>query len=249
MENYPKLNRPPIVEALIDINVVIPSGTNLKQLENFHDLVRKDFPKKVERKSIKVSFKQSQKANIQSFSQQNDILGYQFVADDGKKIVQARLDGFTFNKLKPYESWETFFDEAQYHWGDYLRIVRPVKVVRLALRYINRMELPLPFGDFKEYILTVPDVAPGVPSALSNFLMRLEIPDEKSQSLAIITETIEPVSSEAKFLPLIFDIDVARIVDLDANSNDIWKMFELLRDCKNRIFFKSLTPKTLELLQ
>ena len=81
------------------------------------------------------------------------------------------------------------------------------KVIRLALRYINRIEIPLPMRDFKDYILTVPEIAPGVPQGLERFFMRLIIPSDEAQAVAVVTESMEPVTDN-KTVPVIFDIDV-----------------------------------------
>ena len=39
--------------------------------------------------------------------------GYVFTSADGKQVVQYRLDGFTFSRLRPYTRWEEVFAEAQ----------------------------------------------------------------------------------------------------------------------------------------
>lgn len=164
-----------------------------------------------------------------------------FTSADGRQIVQARLDGFTFNRLRPYKEWESFRDEARALWERYCEIARPEVVSRVALRFINKIEMPLPLRDFKEYILTIPEVAPGLPQGLSGFLMRLVIPDEHSDSIAIITETIEPPQGDR--LPLILDIDVFRERAFAPHEEGIWEAFEHLRTLKNEIFFKSITDR------
>jgi uncharacterized protein (TIGR04255 family) len=176
--------------------------------------------------------------------------GYLFQSRDGKRIVQARLDGFTFNKLKPYDDWNTLREEAKELWGRYVDIARPEVAHRIALRYINRIELPLPIPDFKDYVRTAPDIAPGIPQAVQNFFLRLEIP-YSSGALAILTETVQPPPdpASAQRLPLILDIDVIRAESFLPPYTDIWEKFEELRNIKNDIFFNTITPKAEELFQ
>lgn len=76
--------------------------------------------------------------------------------------------------------------------------------------------------------------------------MRLVIPEPKTQAVAVITEMMEPIADSSKALPLILDIDVFREAALDVNDR-IWETFESLRNLKNDIFFKSVTPKAKEL--
>ena len=63
--------------------------------------------------------------------------GYLFTSVDGRQVVQARLDGFTFSRLKPYDKWESLRDEARELWQHYVQIASPETVTRVALRYIN----------------------------------------------------------------------------------------------------------------
>jgi uncharacterized protein (TIGR04255 family) len=168
---------------------------------------------------------------------------------DRTKVVQATETGFTFNKLRPYEHWSRFRDEARQIWNEYAGIARPARATRMALRYINRIELPLPFGDFKEFILTVPEVAPGVSQALDRFFMRLDIPYPDVPALAIITLTMDTSVPIIDRVPIIFDIDVFRESEVDPGSEEIWDTLEALRTLKNQIFFSSLTDKAKELFQ
>jgi len=172
-----------------------------------------------------------------------------FRSPTDKKVVQARLDGFTFNKLKPYEDWEKFRDEGRELWGTYLDIANPIRANRISLRYINRIEAPLPFKDFNEYILTSPQVAPELPQALSTFFMRIQIPFNEQMALATIVQTMEEPTENQK-LPLIIDIDVVRQSNFTKDTFDtMWDEFGELRNIKNDIFFNSITDKAKELFK
>jgi uncharacterized protein (TIGR04255 family) len=238
--------RAPITEALLDIHVKLPSQINLTRLANLHDAVKDRYPSKRERVSWQGGFQITPGTGPAVLPPSGGPDGYLFTSADGRQIVQARLEGFTFNRLKPYDKWETFRDEAKELWQRYVQIASPEVVTRLALRYINRIEIPLPMKDFKEYILTTPEITPELPQGLGSFFMRLVIPEPKTQAVAVVTETMEPIADPSKALPLIFDIDVFRQAAFDIDDR-IWETFESLRNLKNDIFFKSLTPKAKEL--
>ena len=240
----------PITEALLDIRVTLPAQTDLAKLATLHDAIKQKYPSKQERLAWRghVEIKASPVPEVsQSATGEPD--GYLFTSVDGRQVVQARLDGFTFSRLKPYDKWTTLRDEAQELWQHYVRIASPETVTRVALRYINRIEIPLPMRDFKDYILTTPEISPVLPQGLGSFFMRLVIPDPKAQAVAIVTETVEPVDEANKRLPLIFDIDVFRAVAFNVQDNSMWETFESLHDLQNEIFFKSLTPKAKELFR
>ncbi len=238
---------PPITEALLDIRVTLPKEVTIEQLAVFHEDIKTSFPTRKERYSGAFQIKTGFAPEIVTTS--NRIDGFLFHSQEGKKIVQARIDGFTFNKLKPYSNWEDFSGEAKYLWDHYLAIAKPINVVRLALRYINRIELPLPFSDFREYILNIPEIAPGVPNSLSGFFMQLSIPNPEINAQANIIETIERSIPEKGTIPFILDIDVFQNIILESSSKQIWEILNQLRQFKNQIFLNSLTSKAKELFK
>jgi len=124
---------------------------------------------------------------------------------------------------------------------------KPSKITRIALRYINRIEVPLPFGDFKEYILTNPEIAPKLPQSLDHFYMQLVVQKPEILARAVITQTME-TPTEKNLLPLVLDIDVFKEA-LYTDEKTMWDDIEKLRTFKNDIFFDSVTDKAKELFK
>ena len=246
MADWPRFPNAPINEALLDIRAKLPPGVDLSRLATFQEGIGERYPDRSERSSWQAGFELQPTGDVK-LHPIGGPNGYLFKAPDGRRLVQARLDGFTFNWLKPYDKWQTFRDEAKELWRRYLDIATPQGVSRIALRYINQLNIPLPMEDFKDYIRTTPEIAPGLPQGLQNFFMRLEIPDPDSRAIAIVTQTLAPQKEDA--LPLILDIDVIREQTFHAQSSEIWEAFEQLRDLKNRIFFLSITDKAKDLFK
>lgn len=242
----------PIVEAILDIRAKLPEGINLDTLEAFQNSIKDRFPEKKKQYSFgaELKFSPGEPSSLQETL--NKPIGYLFKSSAKQKIVQARLNGFTLNKLKPYEEWEVFCKEGRELWKLYSNMFKPVKVERIALRYINRIEIPLPLKEFEEYILTIPQIAPKLSTKLSTkvmerFFMQFVVPNIDIEANAIITVTTEkPVDDK---LPLIFDIDAYRDTAYVDTQEKIWDDFENLHKFKNDIFFDSITDKTKELFK
>jgi uncharacterized protein (TIGR04255 family) len=237
----------PITEALLDIRVRNREGLEFDRLAPLHDEIKDAYPQKRERYRFQgeVRIEKGQPPTMSEARSGPD--GFLFTSLDGRRIVQARVDGFTFNWLKPYDRWDTFRDEARMNWERYRKLACPESVTRVALRYINRIPLPLPLRDFKDYVLTVPEVASDLPQGLVGFLMRLVLPFPQHECLVIVTETIEEAVGER--LPWILDIDAYVERGWSPENPEIWDVFERLRDVKNEVFFKSLTERTKELFR
>jgi uncharacterized protein (TIGR04255 family) len=158
------------------------------------------------------------------------------------------VDGFTFNRLKPYTSWEHILPEALRLWEVYVGLANPQGITRLALRYINHLNLPRPGVELDDYIVTAPRVPPSVPQLLSSFITRLVLEHPKGRMKANVTEALE-VGVETAAHSLLFDIDVFRIDQLEINSAAIAGALGGLREYKNDIFFGSLTEQFVEVFE
>lgn len=67
-------------------------------------------------------------------------IGFQFWDAEKVRVFQARLDGFTYSRLAPYDCWEDLCGEARRLWRQYREFAKPERVSRIAVRYINRLD-------------------------------------------------------------------------------------------------------------
>lgn len=247
---FPLLANPPITEGLLDVRVGLRSDVGLETLARFGDAVGGDYPNRRERYSFAGAFQFGVPTAASSVSSQTRIDGYVFTSENAVRVVQARLDGFTLSLLKPYPGFDVLEREAMRLWELYCQVAQPQRVVRIALRYINRIVLPLPFKDFREYLLTIPEIAPNAPQALAQFTMQLVLPDDQDNAnVAIITEVLEPGRPDATEITIVLDIDAFQQVNIAPGSTELWDRVVSLRDYKNRIFFSSITPKCRSLFE
>jgi len=245
LEQYPILRNAPITEALVDIRVKLPSQTDVGKIDSMYELIKDRYPKKQEQRmsEIKIELKPGEELA----KQLTKINGFRYLSSDEKEIAQARMDGFTFNKLFPYTRWEDLRNEAHRLWLTYREIACPDLVTRVALRFINNLKIPMPIKDFDEYLVCPPRVPEELPQGVSSFLMRVVIHEPSFEANAVITHALESVVGEV--VPIILDIDVFRLRLEGIKEDDIWNALENLRIFKNRIFFASITKKLTEMFQ
>lgn len=244
---YPNLANAPIKEAIVDIRLKLPKEFNVHHFKSIGEKLKNDYPteKTIHFHETKIGLKGSDKI----ISTHEKINGYRYESLDGIKIVQLKDDGFTYNRLKPYESWDEVRDEAMRIWNLYTDLIKPEFINRIALRYINNLNAPLPMKDFKDYLTCPPEVPEGLPQGISSFLYRVVVPHSDSRITAIITQAMEATLDIKNKIPIILDIDVFKITEDGFLKEDILVIFEKLRIFKNQVFFKSITPKLLETYQ
>ena len=243
-ETFPKA---PITEAMIEIQVKLPGSVGLANLECLHGRIAREYPDKKTRRMWEVTFQmQDEKDPLQKSLCRPD--GYAFSSREEKQVVQFRLDGFTFSRLRPYTRWEDVFAEAGKLWSIYASETKPLKVTGLAVRYINSIEIPSKTFDYEDYFTAAPRIPPLLPQALAHFFTRLVIPFPERDAVAIVTTTPserpDPVNTD-----IILDIVVNKEVMLDPADARVLQIMGILRETKNEVFFGCITEKTKELFR
>ncbi len=238
----------PISEAIIDFRTKLPAKFDAKELKSLKREFFDRFPKIQERRFIKSEIRVKSGKHPPTIEKDEGIHGYFFRPEDEKKVIQFRIDGFTFSFLKPYTEWETFRNEAKELWKLYIDISHPESLTRIAVRYINHIEIPLPITDFSEYLTAPPNVPERLPGNISGFLSKVVIHDPTLQISSNIVQAFEK-STKPNYVNIILDIDVYKLMEFDVDNGEIWSIFEKIHDIKNQIFFNSITEKTARLFE
>ena len=243
----------PITEALVDLRVTYGADTSLKQLRSFGAGIKDSYPFEATRDVFQAEF-QARGAQTSS-SSARETVGYIFHSADRKQAVQARLDGFTFSRFAPYENWPALLRETRRLWEHFVTMTNPQRVGRVAVRYINQINLPMGNGGvrFEDYLRTFPEVGNegfAIPDhTIEQFFMRIVMPQEDLQARVVLTQALLPPKTEA-LVSVILDIDLFRDgTSFSVGSEEIWDLLLAFRARKNLYFEASLTDKARELFQ
>jgi len=247
MAEIQPLPNAPIKEALIDIRVVANGSVEI--FEKNYAQFSEEYPEKHQIQRNTIGWEIGKGDPVSSTVNQQYV-GYKYLSADKKNIVQFRTDGFTFSRLEPYQDWKSIRDEAKRLWDIYSPIAGIEAISRIAVRYINALKIPLPISDFREYLTASPEVPEGLPQAVSDHLTRLVIHDPTLNVNCNLTQALQPMEPDSSdFITIILDIDAYIISNYDINSLKYWQDLEILHDFKNRVFFKSVTDKAIELFK
>ena len=237
--------RAPITEAVMDIRVVPRDGLEVDVLRDLPPDLAQRYPGVHEQFRVTGAV-QFGDAAPSTPTMNRTLVGFQRNHVSNDRLFRAQLDGWSFNKLAPYKSWEEFKEEGCEIWRWYRGIVGPENISRVGLRYVNRLDLPLPFDDFEKYIRTVPNVAPDLPQGLSSFFMQLQIPHRDIAALLVLNMAMVPPARE-NVVSIVLDLDIFRVDSVPQNEDELWLYFEQLRIAKNKAFEACLTDATREL--
>src|SRR5574341_349425 len=100
------LRNAPIIEAIFDFRVKARVGFRPEEFSELRSHLGNRFPSVEERRGLQAAFAMIPGQGQPPVVQAMGLHGYFFKTSDGKTIAQFRVDGFTFNRLRPYTSWE-----------------------------------------------------------------------------------------------------------------------------------------------
>jgi len=237
-EKFPHLSKAPIVEAVIEFRVLPGDTWEPEKLKGALITALPDYSKKIEEtKEFVYSL------SMGGVSKKDDFgcVGYKLTSDDGYCIVQFNKQGFVFSRVKKYEKWNKFSEEARLLWKIYIKLLRPKKVKRIGVRFINHMLATKAPFNLSSYFINSPEEKQVEGWNLGRFF---------HQDLLVVTDTPYYVNLIKTVLPpppnneggkVVIDIDVSINKDIDCDWVNLTEHLAKIHDIKNQTFFKNIT--------
>ena len=243
------LNNAPITEAIIDFRVKLPSEFKVEAFLELKETIGDRFPEVQERKLFSNQLRIKKGEPQPPSAAYHGIQGYFFRPEADKKVAQFRIDGFTFSRLKPYTYWKEMFDEARELWERYIKIVQPEAVTRLAVRYINHINIPLPIDDLSKYFTAAPKIPDNIQGVISGFLSKIVVYDQEMDVATNIVQALEKSTKPDRHITVVLDIDSFKTGNFNVSNGEMWDIFASLHNIKNQIFFNSITDEAARLFE
>lgn len=246
MANHPHLNNAPIAEAVVEIRVRRSGPVDEESYAAFTSRLKASLPKSQNIRFLMARLHFENENEIKN-DLENSRVGVRLDSEDGKWVVQAKNDGLTVSRMPPYESWGPLIDKVKDIWPLYVEVFRPETVVRLGVRYINRIPLPgTDHVDLDSVLTGGPKIPPKLPQALSQFLTRVVLPMADEGITLVVTQELQPQPADlgAPLGNVLVDIDASCECGLAVDSQVIWERLIALRNAKNMAFFASVTEPT-----
>jgi len=226
MAQYRHLKNAPITEALVDLRVQSSRKIDAAGLKKLTEDLGNTYVLKGPIRVGEVNFESTQELAVKVATQE---LGFRFHSTDDKFVAQFQHQGFTLSRLAPYTDWTHLKREAERLWPLYVKVVKPERVIRLACRYINNLNLRMrPGQEFSEFLTAAPDVPNALPQTLMSFMQRVVIAHPEMKAITILTQLLEPnAAATIDKVPVILDVDVQCQEQFDPDG---WASQALRRD-------------------
>jgi uncharacterized protein (TIGR04255 family) len=233
----------PISEAVIELRVKPHPAFQISEIERIGQALSETF---VDRKTVYTVEQDIEVRNAEMVASgvRHEIEGYQFWTKDHLTAATYRKEAFSFSRLKPYTSWNDMVTGMKPLFQRYRSMAKPQSVVRIGVRFINRIDLPKTLL-FEDYLAAPPNVPKDLPQFLSSFLSRVVIHDPEIKVAASVTQALE--AKDQDHVTVLLDIDSFKRMECEPDAEEVWTALENLHVFKNKVFFASITEKALSL--
>ena len=242
-EKFAHLNHAPITEAVIDIRIISLPSWNYKEIKKTLEVKLPTYPKIDETREVKYM------VNIGGAPPKTEDLGcvgLRLTSYDGCYVAQFNQTGFVISRLKKYEDWQKFCDEAKKLWLIYCELLNPTAVKRIGVRFINNMPANYSSQEFLKFFKDPPKKKQVYDWELQNFLHRdvLHIPGTNYYVNLIRAILSSPTPQES--VGTILDIDVFCEQQVNCSWESVSPHLKAMHWAKNKAFFETITSKKLK---
>lgn len=246
----PHYNKAPIVEAVIDIQTRFKEPLKIELLEAYQAKIAERFPNKDPIQVLKVGFNNAgDEAGWQTDFGQS-LTGLRLSTTDNSRVLQLQSSGFTYSHMPVYSSWEIFEPEARDLWKIFVETCEPEAVSRCAVRFINRINIPLEQIELSDYFHLYPNIPKDIPQNVNGMFMQLQMPqmDLGARKMAVINLAVTDPEQPGQ-VSVLLDFDVFCDEDFNPLSEEVWESLNQFRLRKNLLFEACITNNTRELIK
>lgn len=228
-----KYKNPPIVEALCVFQFSSEDlSFDFLKLNSIYERVKKDFPK----------YEKIQLPVIHSEGEIQSAEGIQFLKKDKKAIIQLAPNLLVINILKPYSTWEDFFDLLKNTLTIYHEVFNYEEVLKITLRYLNKIDLKGKSIQINDYFDFTPSLGKNSSQKNLMFDLKVFVPYEKKGEVLKIE--LNKISTKAQSYLLDLDYSFAK---KDMSITKIEEILSWLNKAHTHIeeaFENSITQKS-----
>jgi uncharacterized protein (TIGR04255 family) len=234
--------RPPITEAVIGINFATPIHADVLQKAN--ERFAKHYPQHQAVQNFTVAI--GMVDGKPSTEPQHNELGHRRNDVDMTQLLVLWCSAFTLAQLAPYPGWEAFIGRFTRDWKIWKRAGSRRDIVRVGVRFINRIDIPLSNGivEHEKYLAVYPKL-PVLFRAIDAYAMQARIPLDHGCHLTLNSAAVpSPIIGHNSF---VLDLDIAKDHDLPQNDDDLLHLLNQIRKMKNDVFESFITNRARKL--
>jgi uncharacterized protein (TIGR04255 family) len=231
-DEHPTYPNPVIVQVTCEIAFTSDSEARLSAA-GLYPLFFQEFPELQAAPTVVLA--QGGPFPNQEFAQSPNAGAFRFATEDGKRFVQMSKLNFVYQSNERYPGWATFRAKLIEQWETASTQAKPASIVKVGLRYINRMARTEAHPYLSDWLQPTSDLPESLIASKEHFMGRIESSPEPSH-LRLVTIAAEAPGPDWPHGTIIMDVDrisvegfepdTPKVVEkLDFLHEDIWRSF------------------------
>lgn len=254
MKENVMLKHAPIVEAVLQVNLALPSPWDKQQAEKFVKAKLIGFSFESEMIQEKVDVVRKNPVEKPDKIAHSQCWGANRYIKDGTKIVVVYPSAIAYSRLPPYPNVrEGFYKEAYEVIAAYMgQFLVPPVVTRIGLRYINRLKLDIETENLSDLLCNIPGLVQGFCENERKGFLYQESYQRKIVGVGVpanaMVTRVFPVAGTANpnEWEIVLDIDSFIQPQIELELGKLKEIVHGLREFKNNLFFGALTKEAIE---
>ncbi len=238
------LRNPPLVEAVCEFRFQPQSGWNLTVPGQVYATLAADFPEirdvtTVESRTVR------EPGSIEALVEHQITPRVQMRRRDESALIQVGPDLLAINLLSPYPTWNDFRALITDVYSKYAETIPSSAIVRIGLRYINRIVISPGRTNISDYLTLDPPLHGALERPVTGFVQRYELAFDQPDGVLVHQTGFQTKPNSVPSLILDLDFAAERFEDLsDTDALAAW-----LTQAHDRVyesFVASVNPALLE---
>ena len=232
--------RPPITEAVIEIRfaAAIDSAT----LDEVSAAFKSFYPREELLKGVQFQM------NLGVTPSAVEQIGYRRSSPDQTHILLLIPPSLLMSQLAPYPGWDQFFGRFCRDWDVWKKSVGYRKIIRIGVRYINRIDIPSSEPVvYEEQFLNVYPHIPEVLGPMTQYAVQAQLPIVDIGCNLTLNSSVVP-SPLLDHRSFVIDQDIGKD-NPPQNDDGIYQLLKQIRATKNRVFEACITDRARELFE
>jgi uncharacterized protein (TIGR04255 family) len=165
---------PPIVEVICEFRFSQDSKSDPTIPGLLYEKLKTDFPIKESKIDQEIEITAEERGVRHGVKNPNPLAA--FFSQDRKSLIQIGTNKLSIHHLKPYPGWEHFRPKIQLAFDALNSVTTIQEIDRIALVYIDKIEIAGHHLDLKQYFNFMPYLGDGFPEPFTDFMMGCDFP-------------------------------------------------------------------------
>ena len=244
----PLLKEPPLIEVLYGLQAISSPAVTKEHVRSLVDASLGDGYSIEDMNKLQVIVK-AQTDGKQVHEQEMEWGGCKAVSADKTVVVHLMREGLFVSFLPPYKGFPECIEAVQKRWELYQRCFAPEQVVRIGIRYINLLKIPVVDGsvNFGEFFKLLTFYPVDGPFHLHRFHHQFEVSEPEYSLPARINFTSTKETRDQ--LEVVLDIETYEEVNRPPADPEMWDRFDRARHWAYKLFTNALTEQCFQRYQ